>query len=321
MAFSSNFLIYTNTYCFFPFDSDEHKQRCERFENGHKQRFGKFLIKFLLSLFYPFIVVNQKMDSTTPGGRQRRKRTSDVAELIIQTPAGADSNRRQTRSQTRGTPAPAPPAPTPAKKPALEKPASNGSAKGRRGRPPKSATENEKSVAEEEEEVSKEKPASKDKTESKPESKPETKSEDVKTVEKKESAEKKDSSVNSTLVKDKPAPVAASPVKVVATPIIKKVEEESKPEPKVENSHEEKPKENVVAPTSVVEKEKPSTVTEISNEGDKVDKVTTDVEKKVVNSPPDSLTVNNHEQVKLIFLLQLLAFSLFIYFFILKNQA
>ncbi|KAI2807242.1 hypothetical protein BLOT_009205 [Blomia tropicalis] len=237
-----------------------------------------------------------KMDSTTPGGRQRRKRTSDVAELIIQTPAGADSNRRQTRSQTRGTPAPAPPAPTPAKKPALEKPASNGSAKGRRGRPPKSATENEKSVAEEEEEVSKEKPASKDKTESKPESKPETKSEDVKTVEKKESAEKKDSSVNSTLVKDKPAPVAASPVKVVATPIIKKVEEESKPEPKVENSHEEKPKENVVAPISVVEKEKPSTVTEISNEGDKVDKVTTDVEKKVVNSPPDSLTVNNHEQ-------------------------
>lgn len=57
----------------------------------------------------------------------------------METPPGVDGNRRQTRSQTRGTPAP-PPAPTPVKKVSLAN--SNGSSanKGRRGRPPKSAT-------------------------------------------------------------------------------------------------------------------------------------------------------------------------------------
>lgn len=62
---------------------------------------------------------------------------------MLETPPGVDGNRRQTRSQTRGTPAPIV-SPSPAKKPALDKSnanASNGTAnKGRRGRPPKSAT-------------------------------------------------------------------------------------------------------------------------------------------------------------------------------------
>lgn len=60
--------------------------------------------------------------------------------MVLETPPGADSNRRQTRSQTRGTP-PVVASPPVAKKIALEKSiASNGSVnKGRRGRPPRNA--------------------------------------------------------------------------------------------------------------------------------------------------------------------------------------
>lgn len=207
-------------------------------------------------------------ESATPAtGRQpRRKRASEIADssLVIATPPGGDGSRRQTRSQTRGTPAP--PAPTPAKKPALEKASkeSNGSAaKGRRGRPktggPKAAGDEKSDESSALEEV---------KEETKIEPKPETKTE----AKAKPSEEKPEETVDgvSSTTGDK----AVTEVKP------EKKKEEAKPAPaakvEVENSQEpEPPKEKVI--------EKP--ITESTDKGDN---------KVVNNATADS--VNNHEQ-------------------------
>ena len=214
-------------------------------------------------------------DLKTPG-RQRRKRTSEIADssLVISTPSGTDGNRRTTRSQTRGTPAPAP---TPAKKQALEK-TSNGSAsaKGRRGRPPKSASE-EKPVNEQ---VTSEESAKEEeiKEEEEPESKKEVKeTKEEKKIEPKTEKKEAETVDGISSSKEDKKTSEESPVK----------EEEKKPETKVDpvqNSQEsEKPKEKVT--TSPVEKA-------VTEAGDKP----TEAETKPINNATPDTTVNNHEQ-------------------------
>src|SRR5699024_7206137 len=84
--------------------------------------------------------------STTPKGG-RRKRVSDLADssLVLETPPGADENRRQTRSQTRGTPpvVAAPMVKKPRRDSGSDRTNGSSAAKGRRGRPPKPTSDSE----------------------------------------------------------------------------------------------------------------------------------------------------------------------------------
>lgn len=228
----------------------------------------------------------KKEVNTPAAGRQRRKRVSELGDtsLVIATPSGTDGNRRTTRSQTRGTPAPAP---TPAKKPALEK--TNGSAakSGRRGRPPKSAND-EKSA---ESIIDEEPPKKEEKEETKIVKTPKKTVTEPK-VEKVESAPSKVEAVpsvvdgvsNSKPLETKPVP-QAEPVKEVKEETTKS---ETKAEP-VQNSQEpEQPKEkSLVSP--VVEKLVPAEVNETKS---------AEVENKIVNNATsnDTTSVNNHEQ-------------------------
>ncbi|XP_027194655.1 uncharacterized protein LOC113789331 [Dermatophagoides pteronyssinus] len=220
--------------------------------------------------------------ANTPG--RKRKRVSEITDssLVLETPPGVDGNRRQTRSQTRGTPAPTP-APTPVKKVSLAN--SNGSSanKGRRGRPPKSAT----SSSDSEEPIKMETTNAAVADEKKKEEKTEQKDADIKPV------------VSGSAEATAPAKNEGSKNTISDSSNVKemkKSEDDVKKQPSTE-----KPKHTVSKPISVAVSNADKQAESSGNKSITSNKTT--VANEVVNNSqssttnkPESATINNHEK-------------------------